>query len=507
MRTRPLSNVAVILAGLAVPGLLACGKKKEPAGEAGSAKTGSGSASGSAVAPEPRVAPPPKQLPPLAESAPGATGKVMWVSSFGGTKVDTARRLTTGADGSVYVVGDFDEQATFGALGEKRAAGKSDAFVARIDPAGAFTWVTTVGGKNEERGDAVAVDDKGNVAFAGLFSDVITAGGMTGKAVGSDDLFVVATDAKGEVQWLWNTGGMASDAATAIAAAGDGGWIVAVSFGQTVEFGTTTVTSKGSEDAVLVKLDAGGAVVWVTHLGGEYPEEITHLDVDPGGNIYTLGHFKGSLDLGGSPVKSAGDDDLFVSRFDPVGNHVWSQRIGNAFQERGGGIAVDQAGHVAVVGSFDKDLDFLGTAVLSKGESDAFVARLDPDGKLLWVKTYGGDRADAAFGVDVDSAGNVVVAGGFETTIDLGGGNLKTAGYMDGFFLKLDPNGVHVWSRRWGAKDQDVGLAVAVAADGSPYVAGAYRSTLDLVSAGPTAVQAEGSKLAKPDAFVGKLER
>jgi hypothetical protein len=321
-------------------------------------------------------------------------------------------------------------------------------------------------------------------------------------------MFVVATDAKGEVQWLWDTGGQASDAATAVAAAGDGGWLVSASFGQKVKFGDVEYASKGMEDAALFKLSAEGVVQWVTHLGGEYTDEITHLDVDLAGNIYALGHFKGSLELGGTTLKSAGDDDLFVAKFDSVGNHVWSTRVGNAFQERGGGLAVDQAGHVVIAGSFDKDLDFLGTPVLSKGESDAFVARLAPDGKLLWVKTYGGERADAAYGVDTDAAGNVVVAGGFETRIDLGGGGVfKTAGYMDGFYLKLDAKGAHVWSRRWGAKDQDVAIGVAALPDGSVFVSGAYRYTLDLVGAGPTAVQAEGAKLMKPDAFVARLER
>lgn len=495
---------------LAVTSIPACaGKKKE--GEAGkgsaSASAGSGAATATGAAPDKRVPPPEKPLPGLSEMPAGGTGKVSWVTSFGGEKVDTARRLVAGADGAVYVSGDFDEAATFGALGEKKSAGKSDAFVAKMDANGAFVWVTTVGGKNEERGDAVAIDDKGNVALVGLYSDVVTAGEFSGKSEGSDDLFVIATDAKGEVQWLWDTGGLASDAATAVVAAGDGGWIVAASFGQEVEFGTTKLTSLGNEDAALVKLKAGGEIEWVTHVGGEYADEITHLDVDAAGNIYALGHFKGSLKVGDNELKSAGDDDLYLAKFDPVGNPVWSTRIGNAFQERGGGLSVDGAGNIAVVGSFDKDLDFLGTPVLSKGESDAFVARIGPDGKLLWVKTYGAERADAAFGVDTDAAGNVVVAGGFETSIDLGGGKLKTAGYMDGFFLKLDAAGAHVWSQRWGAKDQDVGLACAVAPDGSVFAAGAYRYQLDLGSSGPTAVQAEGAKLMKPDAFIAKLER
>ena len=496
---------------LVVSTAAACsGKKKETAADKGggaATAAGGGSAGGTAAAQEPRVAPPSPPLPGLAEAAAGGTGKVTWVTSFGGVKVDTARRLAVGPDGSVFVVGDFDEAATFGALGEKTAAGKSDAFVARMDGSGAFQWVTTIGGKNEERGDAVAVDANGNVAFVGLYSDTATAGGLSGKSEGSDDIFVVATDARGEVQWLWDTGGLASDAGTAVAAAGDGGWIVAASFGQKVKFGETELAAKGMEDAALLKLTSEGEVAWVTHVASDYPDEITHLDVDASGNIYALGRFKGTLVIGGAELKSAGDDDLYLAKFDSVGNPVWSTRIGNAWQERGGGIAVDQAGHIVVVGSFDKDLDFLGTPVLSKGESDAFVARIAPDGKLLWVKTYGAERADSAYGVDVDAAGNIVVAGGFETRIDLGGGVFKTAGYMDGFFLKLDPSGAHVWSRRWGGKDQDVGLAVAALAEGDAFVSGAYRYTLDLAVGGPTAVQAEGAKLMKPDAFVARLER
>ena len=155
--------------------------------------------------------------------------------------------------------------------------------------------------------------------------------------------------------------------------------------------------------------------------------------------------------------------------------------------------------------SFDKDVDFLGTPVLSRGESDAFVARMSSDGDLLWVKTYGAERADVGLGIDADRGGNLIVTGGFETTIDLGGGTYKTKGYMDGWVAKLAPDGSHQWSRRFGGKDVDVGLATATTADGTPFLAGSYRFQLDLQPDGPTAVQSEGQKLAKPDMFVARL--
>jgi hypothetical protein len=484
----------------------ACSEKKKAPAAGERAATNEMRGSAPEVAPEPRVAPPPKPLPPLAAEIPtGVAAEVTWVTSMGGTKVDNARRITAGADGSLYVAGDFELEGTFGAAGVRTTAGKSDAFVAQLDGSGAVKWVTTIGGANEERGDAVAVDDKGNVALAGLFSDKLTAGTLTAEAAGSDDLFVVGLDAKGEVNWLWNAGALASDAATAVAPAGDGGWIVAISFGQAFEMGKAWMKSRGGDDAALVKLSSGGDLEWFTQIGGEYGEEITHVDVDPAGNIYVLGLFRGTLAVGGAAMTSAGDTDLFVARFDPVGNHVWSKRIGNAFAERPGGLTVDPAGHVAITGSFDKDVDFLGTPVLSRGESDAFVARMSSDGDLLWVKTYGAERADVGLGIDADRAGNLIVAGGFETTIDLGGGTYKTKGYMDGWVAKFAPDGAHQWSRRFGGKDIDVGLATATTADGTPFLAGSYRFQLDLQPDGPTAVQSEGQKLAKPDMFVARL--
>jgi hypothetical protein len=500
MRPRFAPSAAALAGVLA---LTACSSKK-PSSEGDQAATGRRSGAPE-VAAEPRVAPPPKPLPPLAEVAGGVSAEVTWVASLGGTAVDNARRITTGPDGSLYVVGDFEQEATFGAAGAHTSAGKSDAFVPRIDGGGTVRWVTTLGGKNEERGDAVAVDDKGNVAVAGLFSDVLTPGTLTAEAAGSDDLFVVGLDPGGDVQWLWNAGALASDAATAVAPAGDGGWIVSISFGQAFEMGKAWMKSRGGDDAALVKLSAEGDLVWFTQIGGESGDEITHVDVDPAGNIYVLGVFKGTLSLGGDALTSAGDLDLFVARFDSVGNHVWSKRIGNAFAERPGGLTVDPAGHVALTGSFDKDVDFLGTPILSRGESDAFVARLTPDGDLMWVKTYGAERADVGLGIDADRAGNLIVTGGFETTIDLGGGPYRSAGYMDGWVAKLSADGSHQWSRRFGNKDVDVGLGTAVTSDGTPFVAGSYRFQLDLLADGPTAVQSEGQKLAKPDMFVARL--
>ena len=512
MRPCP-SSIAVLVSTVVLAA--ACNGKKEPpaAGKAadgkGTAAAGRATGGTAAAAEPPRVAPPAKPLPPLEADPGGATGTVEWITTIGGVAGEVPRALAITAGDATVVAGDFEETASFGAAGERTSAGKADVYVARVDAAGKVEWVTTFGGKHHDRGNELAVDAAGNILVGGLFSDTMKAGELsaTSRKEGADDLYLAGLDPHGVVQWLWTTGGDDRDDVTAVAAFPGGGWIAAVSFAREIQLGKTVVTSRGMFDAALVKLDAGGEVEWVTPIGGEYNDYIEHVAVDANGNIFTFGRFTRGLDLGGGLLEAIGPHDLFLARFDGAGRHVWSKSIGNAFEEVAGGLAIDQAGGLAVTGSFDKELDFLGTKLTAVGEADAFVARIDADGKLLWAKAVGGDREDIGQAVTVDRAGNVIATGWFETTIDLGAGIFTSKGYRDGWVVKLSPAGAPVWSRRFGDWDHDGPTAVAVASDGSVRLAGLFRYTLDLTSPGPVAVQKQGQKFAKADAFVAKLAR
>ena len=456
-----------------------------------------------AVRPPP---PPSKPLPALAADPGGATGTVEVVTGFGGIKVDSTRAIAVGPDGGAYVAGYFEDTATFSAI-EKVAAGKSDAFVARVSAKGEVAWVTTVGSKNEDTGDALAVGTDGTVAFGGLFSDTIDLGGLVATSLGSDDVFIAGVSPAGEVQWLWTAGGLASDGATAIAATPDGGFVATLVFAGKARFGETEYTTKGYDDVALVKLSRAGALEWVTQIGGDGTDQIRRVAVDGNGNVFVLGTFQKTIDLGGGALTAAGANDLLLARFDASGRHVWSKRVGNPFNEMAGGIAVDRAGNLMITGSYDKDVDFLGTPLLASGESDVYVARLTGDGALLWVKSFGTQREDVGYGIGVDDAGNAVVTGWFESPIDFGGGPLTGKGQKDGFIAKLAADGRHLWSTRFGDWDHDSGNAVAVGPDGVAWLTGIFRYHLDLTASGPTAIQKDGAKLALPDGFVARFAR
>src|SRR5262245_45730926 len=142
-------------------------------------------------------------LPPLAADPGGATGKPVWQAGFGGLGIDSPRGIAVGADGSVYIAGYIEGETDFGgSIGKKKSAGKSDAFVAKLGPDGKLVWAQTFGAAREDSANAIAV--KGDkVVVAGTFLDTLQIGSFTKKSAGSDDLFIAAFDKDGNAEWLW----------------------------------------------------------------------------------------------------------------------------------------------------------------------------------------------------------------------------------------------------------------------------------------------------------------
>lgn len=505
-----LSSIAIAVGLLSVS---ACSNKKEAAKDPAPAK---------AAEPAPQVKKPvdTKPLPPLAENTIGATatGKPLLATGFGGLGIDAARGIARAPSGDVYVAGYFDAEIDFGGtIGKKApAAGDdpkkkpSDGYLVKVGPDGKLVWAQTFGGKRDDTANAVAVRGD-TVVVVGNFLDDIKLGEFTKKSAGSDDAFVAAFNKDGGIQWAWNFGGIDSDGANAVIAAPDGGWIIGGSFSNTAEFGPTTFKTRGGTDAMLIKVAATGDLEWVKQFGGAYSDTIMHLAVDGQGSIVVQGVFKDQSDWGGKNKLKAGggsDNDVVLAKYDLNGDHLWSSRFGNAFNDVAGGVTIDPSGHITMVGSFDKSASFGdGDDHTSLGESDIFVARLSPNGKLVWAKTYGAEREDIASGVATDAAGNTVTTGWFQGSVDFGAGPIKSAGNKDVFALKLDVKGNLLWAQRFGDKDHDQGRAVVIDETGASTIAGIYRFKMEAGSTTLDSTRAEGDRIPKPDSFLLKLDR
>ncbi|MBI4704120.1 MAG: SBBP repeat-containing protein, partial [Deltaproteobacteria bacterium] len=190
---------------------------------------------------------------------------------------------------------------------------------------------------------------------------------------------------------------------------------------------------------------AVGSHLWSKRFGDTSDQDGNSVAVDGAGNALVTGYFWNTVDFGGGLLASAGSYDIFVAKFDPQGKHLWSKRFGEADHQYVNYIAADSSGNVLVTGYFAGTVDFGGGPLKSAGGHDIFVAKFDPQGNHLWSKRFGDASAQSGLGITADGAGNALVTGPFEGTVDFGGGVLASAGARDIFVAKFDPQGNHLW--------------------------------------------------------------
>ncbi len=168
--------------------------------------------------------------------------------------------------------------------------------------------------------------------------------------------------------------------------------------------------------------------LWSQRFGGTGFDTGAEIAVDGAGNVLVTGQFSGTVDFGGGPLTNAGSRDIFLAKYDAAGAHLWSQRFGDTDFDSGAAIAVDEAGNVLVTGSFEGTVDFGGGALTSAGSREIFLAKYDAAGAHLFSQRFGDTDFDSGAAIAVDGAGNVLVTGSFEGTVDFGGGALTSAG-------------------------------------------------------------------------------
>lgn len=148
--------------------------------------------------------------------------------------------------------------------------------------------------------------------------------------------------------------------------------------------------------------------------GGTGADEGKALAVDSAGYTWTIGKFASSMPVGSTNLTSAGNSDVFVARFDSSGVAQWAVRLGGSTADEGLALALSPAGDaVAIAGKFTGTAAFGAVSLTSAGGNDAFVAKLDSSGAVLWAVGIGSTSADEATAVAFNAAGDVFVTGSF----------------------------------------------------------------------------------------------
>jgi hypothetical protein len=296
----------------------------------------------------------------------------------------------------------------------------------------------------------------------------------------------------GHPRWVKQVGGTGWDGGNGVAVDGDGNVIAVGSFSESLQIGGFTLTSAGSSDAFVIKLDGiTGAVMWARRFGGLDGEGGRSVRTDAANNIYVMGSFDGTVDFGGGELRSAGGSDMFVLKLTATGDHVWSRRFGGVGDEPGSDLSV-RGSAVAIVGSQDQSMAVGSLLLPHLGYfySDVYVVMFTTDGDLVWSRSWGGANQDLGFGVALDSSGNVVVVGKCFGTVDFGGWPLTCA--SDDVFVAKYAGGTggHLFSRRYGGSGGDEARSVAVDSMDNIIIVGYFDGTVDF--GGPAPLVGDG---------------
>lgn len=133
------------------------------------------------------------------------------------------------------------------------------------------------------------------------------------------------------------------------------------------------------------------------------------------------------------------------------------------------GLTADSSGNVYATGALQ----------VNNGYSDGFVSKYDSGGNLLWRKLMGGSSWDVARQSVVDAAGNVYVAGYYESNGSVGSLPLPTLGMENLLVAKFSPSGTPLWARGVGSSAGDAASGLVLDAQGNVYVGGGFRNTVD----------------------------
>jgi uncharacterized protein (AIM24 family) len=368
-----------------------------------------------------------------------SSGVFQWVQTIVGSS-NAGNGIDVDANGNVFVTGDFHGTVNFDGISKTSVDGSADIFVAKYNGSGVIQWVQTAGGSSFDAGADITIDASGNAFVTGYFQETANFGAVSKTSAGSTDIFVAKYNSSGVLQFVQTAGGTGFDIGSGIAVDGSGKPIVTGYFQETANFGAISKTSTGSGDIFVAKYDpVGVSWSWVQTAGGTSFDNGDGVAVDASGSIFISGHFQGTADFNGTSKTSVGDSDIFVAKYNNSGTVQWVQTAGGTSLDSSSEIALDTSGNVFITGSFEETASFGNISKTSAGNADIFVTKYDNSGAVQWVQTAGGTSSpisvsDRGTGIVVDANGNAFITGYFVGTANFGAIS-KTANAFEDFFV------------------------------------------------------------------------
>ncbi len=329
-----------------------------------------------------------------------------------------------------------------------------------IDPIPELNWSTYFGGKGNDGAFGVSIDSKGNVYVVGETSSAtsIATSGAHQNIIG------------GNSQW------------------------------------------EGWKDAFIVKFNGYGKRLWGTYFGGTHIDYASGICIDNQDNLFVVGTTRSTSGIAsnnGQQTTFNGDNDAFLVKFNQNGSRIWGTYFGGSNRDIGNSVAIDKNGNIYIAGETQSTSDIATNNSFKtkySGNRDAFLAKYNNLGILLWSTYFGDTGLDRAYAVTTDNSNNIIIAGITQSIYDISTDFVYQTefggGLGDGFLTKFDIEGNLVWSTYYGGTLEDEIRDAKADNNGNIYITGWTESSNKIAT--PNGYQKNYSDTI--DAFIAKFD-
>ncbi len=421
-----------------------------------------------------------------------------WAVSGTGPANELAMDIVVDEEGNTYIVGYFDDMASFGTT-TLLSSGGDDIFIAKLSSSKEWLWAKRAGGSGNDTGQSIAIDSEGNILVTGFYNDTADFGDLElSNESGANNFFLTKLDSDGNFIWAVSTTTTNSVEGRGVSVDSSNNAYVSGYYFGVAEFGDIELQESQTWDAFVAKINPDGEWLWAKRAGGtdwDYSESIT---VDGDGNAYIIGFFQDYISFGEITLYTTGVVDLFVAKIDTEGNWVWANSANASFGVNFD-IAVDSIGNCFVTGSYNGTAEFGDHSIEgTHAQWTLFAAKLDDEGNWLWAKRAHGSLG-MGYAATVDSDGNCIISGIFQLAVYFGNNVLESNGNNDIFVAKIDSDGNWLWALGAGGYGWEQSFGVTLDSTGNIFVTGSYQ---DIAYFGDDSIQSTDDY----DLFVAKID-
>ena len=435
---------------------------------------------------------------------------VVWSRSFGGADCEDAAQVVWDGSDAVLALG-HQSDLVFGPDIQPGDGASYDIALARLDAHGEALDSADFGGAGAQLATAMARDAAGDLFVCGELEGALAFEAAPLPTFGGTDVFLAKLDPSFQPLWSVSLGSADDDRCSALVVDSSGEVVVAGQVGPGATVAGEALPSVGGLDMLVARFGSDGAHRWSRALGSNWDDAALALQV-VGQRVLLGGSVGGEADLGSGPLPHAGGEDGVLVALDvQTGAHLGSATFGSSAEDRIEALASDGGGSVIACGRFSSGL-VLGDDTLAARGIDVFVAAFNQQLEPSWVRPFGGidtNWGEHCTGLALQ-AGQIVMAGLFETEIDLGGGVLRARSGQDVFLAALGSMGEHRWSARFGEAGgsgwEERGIRLQLQAGGGALIAGEHAGDIDF-GLGAHAPQGGGALCPQTrDGFVARFQ-